>query len=117
VAFAAELLITSVLVLTVLLFADNRWLRPALPAVVGLLIGAYIAVESPLSGMSMNPARTFGSALASGRWDGWWLYFVAPPLGAAAALAAYAGLRRLGPIPGFEEGPVYPLSLKGQQHD
>lgn len=112
-AFAAELLITFGLVLAVLLMVDNRRLRPALPAVVGLLIGAYIAFESPLSGMSMNPARTFGSALAAGRWDGWWLYFVAPALGTAAALAAYAGVRRLGPMPAYEEGPVYPLAKKG----
>jgi hypothetical protein len=56
-------------------------------------VGLYIAFESPLSGMSMNPARTFGSALTAGRWDGIWIYFTAPPLAALAAAAAVRALR------------------------
>ncbi|WP_188764372.1 aquaporin [Sandarakinorhabdus glacialis] len=44
------------------------------------LIGLYIAVEGPLSGISLNPARSFGAALLAGQWNGMRLYFVAPPL-------------------------------------
>jgi aquaporin Z len=49
----------------------------------------YITLEAPLSGMSMNPARTFGSALAAQLWSWMWMYFVAPPLGMVAAAAVY----------------------------
>jgi aquaporin Z len=49
--------------------------------VVGLLVAAFITVENPLSGMSMNPARSFAPAVVGGTWDGMWVYFAAPPLG------------------------------------
>ena len=41
-------------------------------------------------GMSMNPARTFASALAANLWTGLWIYFTAPPLGMVAAAKVYA---------------------------
>ena len=47
----------------------------------GLLVASYITFEAPLSGMSMNPARTFGSALFARNWTALWIYFTAPPLG------------------------------------
>ena len=46
----------------------------------GCLVATFITFESPLSGMSMNPARTFASALPSGIWAGFWVYLIAPPL-------------------------------------
>src|SRR5205809_926416 len=48
-----------------------------------------IALAAPISGMSMNPARTFGSALLPQLWDSLWIYFLAPPLGMMAAAAVY----------------------------
>jgi aquaporin Z len=45
--------------------------------------------------MSMNPARTFASAVVAGEWRDIWLYFVAPPLGMLAAAEAYVRLRGL----------------------
>ena len=47
----------------------------------GALVATYIMVEAPLSGMSMNPARTLASAAPAGVWDAVWIYFIAPPLG------------------------------------
>jgi len=47
----------------------------------GLLLAAYITLESPLSGTGLNPARTFASALPSGVWTAGWVYFTAPVLG------------------------------------
>lgn len=89
VAFAAELAISFVLML-VILEATNR---PRLARFTGVLAGAlvalYIAIESPLSGMSMNPARTFGSALPGSVWTAWWVYFTAPPLGMLLAAEVY----------------------------
>jgi len=49
--------------------------------VAGLLITCYVTFESPLSGMSMNPARTLASAVPGGIWSGVWIYFTAPCLG------------------------------------
>jgi aquaporin Z len=49
----------------------------------------YIAVEAPLSGMSMNPARTFASALPAQLWTDYWLYLIAPLSGMLLAAECY----------------------------
>jgi aquaporin Z len=54
-----------------------------------VLIATYITFESPLSGMSMNPARTVASALAANVWTAVWVYFAAPALGMFAAARLY----------------------------
>jgi aquaporin Z len=55
----------------------------------GALVATYISVEAPLSGMSMNPARSFASAFPPQVWADLWLYFAAPPLGMLLAAEAY----------------------------
>jgi len=55
----------------------------------GLLVATYITVEAPFSGMSMNPARTFGSGLSAGVWTGFWIYLIAPLLGMLSAAELY----------------------------
>jgi aquaporin Z len=85
VAFAAELTISFILMLTVL-FATNRKILASYAAYfVGVLIATYYMVEAPLSGMSTNPARTFGSAVHANDWHALWIYFLAPSLGMLAA--------------------------------
>jgi aquaporin Z len=88
-AFLAEALISFVL-MTVVLHAMNA---PRFARYTGLFAGAlvalYITFEAPLSGMSMNPARTLGSALAGHIWTSLWIYFTAPPLGMLLAAEAY----------------------------
>lgn len=97
-AFAAELLI-SLLLMTVVLRVSNapRFARLT-PLVVGGLVAAYITVEAPLSGMSMNPARSLASAVPAGEWTGFWIYLVAPPLGMLAAAEAHARTRGLAAV-------------------
>jgi aquaporin Z len=51
-----------------------------------------IAIEDPLSGMSMNPARTLGPALLSGATEHLWVYFTAPVLGMGLAAELYSRL-------------------------
>jgi aquaporin Z len=97
VAFAAELLISCGLMLAVLTFTSRARLAPFAGLAAGALVAFYIAVEAPLSGMSMNPARSFASAAPAGHWDALWIYFVAPPLGMLGAAAIH---RRIGTTAG-----------------
>lgn len=84
-AFAAELLISFVLMLVVLLLSSRPRLAGGTGVVAGILVALYITFEAPISGMSMNPARTVGSAVFAHAWTGLWLYFTAPLLGMLAA--------------------------------
>ncbi|MCW5980397.1 MAG: aquaporin [Bryobacteraceae bacterium] len=85
VAFAAEFLISFALMTAVLVSTNTPRLARRTPLICGALLTLYITFEAPLSGMSMNPARTFGSALPGATWTAIWVYFIAP---AAAMLAA-----------------------------
>src|SRR5262249_38940795 len=85
----AELAI-SLILMSVVLFASNHGvLAPYTHYFAAILVAAYIAFESPLSGMSTNPARTFGPALYGSYWHALWIYFVAPPLGMLAAAEVF----------------------------
>jgi len=95
VAFVAEMLISFVLLLTVLTVSNSRKLTRYTGLFAASLIATYITFESPLSGMSMNPARTFGSAFAARSFDSLWLYFVAPPIGMLLAAELYVRLHSL----------------------
>jgi aquaporin Z len=94
-AFAAEIVITFVL-MTVILHVSNhpRWSRFT-GCCAGLLVAIYITVEAPVSGMSMNPARSLGPALLSGDLDSLWIYFAAPPIGMLAAAELFIRTRGL----------------------
>jgi aquaporin Z len=82
-AFAGEVAISFIL-MTAILFASNRKaLTRYTPYVVGALYATSITFETPLSGMSMNPARTFGSAFRAGYWQAMWIYLIAPTVGDA----------------------------------
>jgi aquaporin Z len=81
--------------MTMILFATNT---PGLMRLTGVfagcLVALYITFEAPLSGMSMNPARTLASALPGGLWQGLWIYFVGPAAGMLLAVEVYRLLRR-----------------------
>ena len=90
-ALLFEAIATLILVEVVLTAADNG----ASPAEAALLIGAALFLDAliagPMSGASMNPARSFGPALVGGIWRGQWVYWVGPAIGAVCAV----GLRSL----------------------
>ena len=95
VAFLAEAAI-SFMLMTMILFATNSArLARLTPFFAGSLVAFFIAVENPISGMSMNPARTFASAAVAGYWTGWWIYFVAPPVAMLAASEFFIRTRGL----------------------
>lgn len=89
IAFAAELLISAILMTTILTVSNHKRIARYTPLFAGFLIASFITLESPLSGMSMNPARTLGSAVHANEWTAIWIYFTAPPLGMLLASAAY----------------------------
>jgi aquaporin Z len=93
VAVACDGAISFVLMVTVLVVSASRWSRYT-GVVAGCLVAAYIALEAPYSGMSMNPARTVASAIVAGEWTACWLYVVAPPV--AMLLAAEIYVRTAG---------------------
>lgn len=89
VAILAEFLISFLLMLVVLASANTKRFAHFTGVLAGLLVAIYITLEAPLSGMSMNPARSFGSALVANNWTALWIYFVAPPLGMLLATEVY----------------------------
>jgi aquaporin Z len=93
VAFVAELTISFILMITVLLVSSRTTLARYTPCFVGALYATFITFETPLSGMSMNPARTFGSALHAGYWHALWIYFFAPTLGMLIAAEVFLRAR------------------------
>ncbi len=92
-AFVAELAISFSLMATVLFTSNHEILSRYTPFFVGALYAIYITFETPLSGMSMNPARTFGSAFHASYWHALWLYFIAPTLGMLVAAEAFLRAR------------------------
>jgi aquaporin Z len=93
-AFAAEVGITFILMSVILRVSNTAGLARFTPVFAGALVATYISVEAPISGMSMNPARSLASAIPAGAWAPLWIYFVAPPLG--MLLAAHVYVKRWG---------------------
>ena len=89
-AFAAEVFISFVLMSVVLRASNHARLARWTGVLAGLLVALYIGVESPVSGMSMNPARTFGSAVSARVWTALWVYFAAPLAGMLLAAEVFA---------------------------
>jgi aquaporin Z len=94
IAFLAEGFISFVQMSLVLTLANNQRFARYTGYCAGFMVATYISLEAPYSGMSMNPARTFASALPAQLWTAWWIYFTAPPLGMLLAAELY--LRRHG---------------------
>ncbi len=92
-AFLGEAAISFLLVLVILSVSNHPRKAMYTGLCAGALVACYITVEAPLSGMSMNPARTFGSAFFSRNWSAIWIYFTAPPLGMLAAAQLYLARR------------------------
>ncbi len=88
-AFLAEFVISMLLMSTILAVSNSRRLSRFTPLFAGTLVATFITVEAPLSGMSINPARTFGSAFSANEWTALWLYFSAPLAGMLLAAALY----------------------------
>ena len=93
-AFVAEMAIACGMMLMVLFMTNTPKLARFTGLFGGALVFAYITFEAPLSGMSINPARTVASALPSGVWTAAWIYFVAPVGGMFLAIELYRAMRK-----------------------
>ena len=93
IALGAEVLMSFGLMLMVVQTTTRPQLMAWTGVFAGTLVAFLITVEAPISGMSMNPARSFATAAVAGQWIGWWIYLVAPPLGMLAAVELSCALR------------------------
>lgn len=89
VALLAEFVIAMGMMSAVLYFSNHHRLANFTGMFAASLVAIYITFEAPFSGMSINPARTFGSALPAGVWDSFWIYLIAPTLGMFLAAEVY----------------------------
>ena len=87
--FLAETCLTGLLVFAIFLFVSSYRLLKWTPLMNWFLVASMVWLEAPLSGTSLNPARSFGPALISWFWQAQWLYWLAPPLGALLAVGVY----------------------------
>ena len=92
VAFTAEVIIAFILMVVILVTTNSQKLRRYTGLFAGFLVAVYITIEAPVSGMSMNPARTLSSAVIAQVWNAWWLYLLAPPLGMLVGAEVYLRL-------------------------
>jgi aquaporin Z len=89
VALGAEAAISLGLMTTVLLVSNTPALARFTGLFAGTLVALYITAVAPISGMSMNPARTTASAVPAHMWTALWIYFIGPPLGMLLATELY----------------------------
>jgi aquaporin Z len=94
VAFAAEAAIAFLMMTMVLSVSNTPRLARFTGLAAGTLVAGFITFEAPLSGMSMNPARTLGSNLLAHAAPTLWIYFVAPLLGMLLAAECVLRMRR-----------------------
>lgn len=93
-AFLWELVLTFFLMFVVMAVAtDTRAVGEAAAIAIGGTVGLDAMFGGPVTGASMNPARSIGPALVSGDLHALWLYIVAPLLGAAVGAFAYQFVR------------------------
>jgi aquaporin Z len=90
-SFALETILTLILMFVILSVSSGSKEKGVL---AGVAVGAVIALEAlfagPISGASMNPARSLAPALVAGRLEHQWVYLAAPTLGALLAVVACA---------------------------
>lgn len=88
-----EAVTTFFLVTTIYATAiDSRGFGGTAPIAIGLTITLSILATGPLTGAALNPARAFGPAVATGHWSHWYVYWIGPLVGAAAASVLYENL-------------------------
>jgi aquaporin Z len=88
-AFWVEFLLSLGMMTLILQISNHPKLSRLTGVFCGMLLVVYIAIAAPISGVSMNPARSLGSAIPAQAWHGFWIYCVAPPIGMLLAAELY----------------------------
>ena len=105
-AFGVEWLLSFALMFVIMAVATDERVTDGFAAIaVGLTVGFCALMGGPLTGASMNPARSFGPALVGGLWQAHWLYWIAPISAMIVAARVYDLLRVAGP-PGPASRPA-----------
>jgi aquaporin Z len=94
-AFVAEVSITFLLMTAILNISNSHKYARFTGFAAGIMVMLFITLEAPLSGMSMNPARSFASDFVGMQWNGIWIYFVAPVIGMMTAAEVFVRTRGL----------------------
>jgi aquaporin Z len=89
-----EIVTTFTMVSLLCVFIGFRRLRQFTPGIFPILYAIMVPLEASISGTSTNPARSLGPALVSGQWQGWWIYWLGPLVGAFLASVACSFLAR-----------------------
>jgi len=97
-AFCAEVVIAFILMSVILRVSNHARLHKLTGLCAGALVATYITFKAPISGMSMNPARSFASAVCAQHWTALWVYFTAPLIGMFFAAEVYVRSRGSGDI-------------------
>ncbi|GAC1399369.1 MAG: aquaporin [Chloroflexota bacterium] len=93
-SFVLEIVLTFFLMFVVMAVAtDDRAVGGSAALAVGGIVLLDAMFGGPISGASMNPARSFGPALLSGTWDHFWIYLLAPVIGTILAAFSYELVR------------------------
>jgi aquaporin Z len=95
-SFVIETLMTFLLMLTVITLIAVSQRKGIMAAAVGGVVGLEAWFAGPISGASMNPARSIGPALVSGHVEGLWIYIAAPIIGACLAIGCCRCVRKTG---------------------
>jgi aquaporin Z len=94
--FLSEMGFTCLLVLAIFLFVSSHRLMHWTPLMTWMLVALIYWQAAPISGSSLNPARSFGPALVSWFWRDQWVYYLAPPIGALLAVVLFRSLSLVG---------------------
>ena len=87
--FVAEMVLTCILVLLIFLFVSSHRLMRWTPLMNWFVVATMVWLESPISGTSLNSARSIAPALITWLWTSQWLYCAAPPLGGLLAVGLF----------------------------
>lgn len=94
-SYGLEVLLTAALMVVIVAVSkDERAVGQLAALAIGATVAAGALWGGPISGASMNPARSFGPALVAGEWRDHWVYWLGPLLGASLGAATYQWVRR-----------------------
>ena len=108
-ALLGEVATTFLMISLLTVFLAFRKIRRFTPALFSPLYCFMVWAESPISGTSTNPARSFGPSLVSGQWEAWWIYWIGPLLGALLSLLVFSFL-----VKRIEGGRLLPFRFRSR---